>query len=216
MYKVTLCVPCFERPQRTIRAIECVLNQEFSGWEAYFAGDNCPDLQKLIDSGKAQEYIDLAKKGGNRLAIFNMPIHYGGWGYEQRYTIGKLSESEYTMFMDNDDVIKPNHFQSYYEAIIGTDYDLVYLNTWIDPIENANGVNGKLRDAKLEFGEIGHQEIIVKTSLFKSMPRETSEYGHDWDMIDKMIKSGAKCEKVIKEPTYLIKGLGELRETEID
>jgi hypothetical protein len=35
-------------------------------------------------------------------------------------------------------------------------------------------------------------------------------------MIDKMIKSGAKCEKVIKEPTYLIKGLGELREIEIN
>ena len=48
------------------------------------------------------------------------------------------------------------------------------------------------------------------------MPRQTSEYGHDWDMIDKMVKSGAKCGKVVKEPTYIIKGLGELRETEID
>ena len=216
MYKVTLAVPCFERPKRTIRAIECVLNQDMNGWEAYFAGDNCPFIQELVDSGKAMEYIKIAKDNGNRLAIFNMPHHYGYWGYQQRTTIVRLAESEYFMFMDNDDVIKPNHFRHYYDEISKTDNDFMYFNTWIDPIENANAPKGKLRDAKLEKGMVGHQELIIKTSVLKVMPPMSKVYEADWVLIDNMIKSGAKYQKGGGEPTHVIMSVGELRETEID
>lgn len=216
MYKITLVVPCFERPERTLRALDCVMEQDMDGWEAYFAGDKCPYLQEFIDSGKAQEYINSAKEKGNLLAIFNMPHHYGGWGYQQRNTILRLANSEYTLFMDNDDVIKPNHFSSYYNSIIETRSDLMYFDTWLEPIPNQFGTTGIKRIPQLEHGSIGHQEIIVKTSLLKKMPPQKSRYGHDWDLIENIINSGAKLEYKKQEPTYIIKGVGELREKNID
>jgi len=210
-YKISLAVPCFERPLRTMRAIEAVLNQDMNGWEAYFAGDNCPFIQELVDSGIANTLINKAKEKGNKLAIFNLPYHYGGWGYVARNTIFKLSYSEYTMFMDNDDVILPNHFSNYYSEISGTDYDLVYFNTFLAPIEPS----GKIRESQLEFGMIGHQEVIVKSSLLKTY-NQSDNWGHDWEMIKHLIDNGAKVKKSKNPPTYHIMSVGELRETEID
>jgi glycosyltransferase involved in cell wall biosynthesis len=216
MYKVALIVPCFERPQRTLRALDCVMSQDLKNWEAYFVGDNCPILQSFIDSGKSQEYIDKAKENGNKLAIFNLPIHYGYWGYQGRNTCIRLCSADYVMFMDNDDTILPNHMSSYYNAISETDNDFMYFNTMIDPIENAGGIRGKLRDTKLEEGMIGHQEIIVKSNLMKLLQPEKPVYNADWLLIKDMIDSGAKGEKFITQPTHLIMGVGELRENNID
>jgi glycosyltransferase involved in cell wall biosynthesis len=210
-YKISLAVPCFERPARTLRAIEAVMSQDMNGWEAYFAGDNCPFIQELVDSGVANTLIDKAKEKGNKLAIFNLPYHYGGWGYTARNTIFKLSYSEYTMFMDNDDVILPNHFSNYYSEIVGTDYDMVYFNTFLAPIEPS----GKIRESQLEFGMVGHQEVIIKSSLL-SRYAQSDKWGHDWEMIKHLLDNGAKVKKSQNNPTYHIMSVGELRETQID
>ena len=212
MYKISLAVPCFERPIRTMRAINCVLKQDMNGWEAYFVGDACPYIQQLVDDGTANQLIERAKENGNKLAIFNMPYHYGGWGYVARNTVFKLANSEYTMFLDNDDVILPNHFKNYYSEIAGTDYDLIYFNTWLDPIEPS----GKIRDAALEFGMIGHQEIIVKSELLKTY-HQSENWGHDWELIKSLIDKGKNIRKSqnLKTsyfPTYHIMSVGELRE----
>lgn len=212
MNKLTLIVPCFQRPQRTLRALECVMAQDMDGWDAYFVGDKCPDFQKLIDDGAFNKYIEDSKTKGNKLCAFNMPFHYGFWGYQIRNTVIKLATSQYIIFLDNDDMIKPSHFRNYYDAIKDTDYDFVYMNTFIEPIEP----NGKIRDAQLEKGKIGHHEIIVKTELLQKIPQQTKEYEHDWTMINNMVKSGAKyCKKEV-EPTYIVKGLGDLRADVID
>jgi glycosyltransferase involved in cell wall biosynthesis len=210
-YKISVVAPCYERPKRTMRAIECVMNQDMNGWEAYFAGDNCPHIQELVDSGMANQLIDKAKEKGNKLAIFNLPYHYGGWGHVCRNTIFRLCNSQYTIFLDNDDVILPNHFSNYYSEIAGTDNDIVYFNTWLAPIEP----NGKIRDSKLEFGLIGHQEVIIKSSLLRGY-HQSKNWGHDWEMIKHLIDNGARANKSTKSPTYHIMSVGQLRETQID
>lgn len=202
-------MPSFERPQRTQRAIECIINQNFEHFEAYVAGDNCAVIQEIINSGKAAEYIDIAKKKNIKLSIFNMPFHYGGYGYQARNTCVRLSYGKYVIFMDNDDIIEPNHVKNYYEAICDTENDMMFFNTWIEPLQ-------KIRDTKLERGMIGHSEIIVKKSLISSVKPETSEYEHDWEIIKSMIDTGAKIEKGNIEPSYKIMGVGILREKEID
>lgn len=216
MYKVALIVPCYERPQRTLRALDCVMAQDLENWEAYFVGDACPNIQNLIDSGKAHEYINAAKEKGNKLAIFNLPHHYGGWGYQGRNTCIHLCTADYVMFMDNDDVILPNHMSNYYNAIANTFNDFMYFNTLVEPIEHANGLRGLLRDSKLENGMIGHQEIIVKSRLLKLLPPETSEYNADWLLIKSMLDAGFVHDKHISQPTHMIMSVGELREQNID
>jgi hypothetical protein len=215
MYKVSLIVPSYLRPERTQRVIECILNQDFVGFEAYIVGDNCPFIQKLVDEGKQKEYAKIAESKGNKLAIFNMPIHYGGYGYQARNTCVKLAIGDYTMFMDNDDVIEPDHISNYYNAIAKTENDLMFFNSWLDPIE-IRGTRGKIRETKIEEGMIGHAEIIVRTSLLKSLKPQTPEYNHDWTYLMQILNAGAVYEKSHNKPTYKIMGVGELRETSID
>lgn len=211
-FKVSLIVPSYERPEATIRAIDCIMNQDFVGFEAYIAGDNCPFIKSLIDDGRADAYIQQAHKNGNKLSIFNMPHHYGGYGYQGRNTCIQLAYGDYTMFMDNDDVIKPDHITNYYNAISDTDNDLMYFNTILHPIE----VRGKkglfVRDSKPEEGHIGHAEVIVKTSVIKKIKPEEPNYNHDWAFLNQIFSGGYKFEKGNTHPTYVIMGLGELRE----
>lgn len=207
--KVSLILPSYLRPERTMRAIECIINQNFDDFEAYIVGDKCPVIQNLMDSGKAAEYINIAKNKNIKLSIFNLPIHYGGYGYQGRNTCIKLSYGKYIIFMDNDDVIEPDHVKTYYEAINDTDNDFMYFDTFIEPLQ-------QVREAKAVQGMIGHSELIVKSSFLKAMQPEKDIYEHDWYLIEQMINADAKFEKGFIKPTYKIMGVGELREKNID
>jgi glycosyltransferase involved in cell wall biosynthesis len=214
MSKVSLIMPSYGRPQRTERAIRCLINQD-TEYEAYVIGDKCPVIQELIDSKKAEAYMAEAKKKNIKLSIFNLPIHYGGYGYQARVTGIKLAYGDYIMFMDNDDVIENNHVSSYYNAIVDTKNELVYFDSWLDPIEG-RGTMGMLRSTKMEQGMIGHAEIIVSKQLLLSLHPETAEYGHDWGVINQIVEKGYQFEKSKNKPTYRVMGVGELREAGID
>jgi len=215
MYKVSLIVPSYLRPERTKRAIDCIINQDMQDFEVYVAGDACPFIQELLDTGKNLEYKNIAADKGIKLSIFNMPHHYGGYGYQARNTCVNIAYGDYVMFMDNDDIIEANHISNYYNAISKTNNDLMYFDSWIEPIED-RGTRGRLRETKMEEGLIGHAEIIVKSSVLKSLKPETSEYNHDWVYIKQIVDEGLKYEKSLNKPTYKIMGVGELRETLID
>lgn len=204
-------MPSYLRPARTIRAIDCILKQDFEGFEAFIIGDKCPVIQQLLDSGKAAEYAKIAENKGNKLTIINLPIHYGGFGYKARnHCVRNLATAEYVMFLDNDDVIKDNHISNYFSAISGTEYGLMYFDSIIHPIE-VRGEYGKwIRHTALEKGKVGHAEIIVKRNVAK-FAYQNAEYGHDWHYIrDCLIL--CKSEKSSNPPTYIVMGVGELRE----
>jgi len=207
-------MPSFERPQRTERAIHCIINQDME-FEAYVIGDKCPVIEALINAGKAAEYIAEAKKKNIKLSIFNLPIHYGGYGNQARITGIRLAYGKYVMFMDNDDIIDNDHVSNYYNAIVDTQNDLMYFDSWLEPIEG-RGTKGMLRSAKMEQGMIGHAEIIVKKQVLLSLQPETAEYGHDWGIIKQIIDKEFLCQKSKNKPTYRIMGVGELRENNID
>jgi hypothetical protein len=48
------------------------------------------------------------------------------------------------------------------------------------------------------------------------MPKHTTQYGHDWSLIENMIRNSKKNKKVISMPTYIVKGVGNSRFENID
>lgn len=213
--RLTLCCPCYLKPQRTIRAIESVLSQDTNGWEALFVGDSCPNFEENMENGVFQAFSKEAEKMGNEMNFVNMKEHKGGWGYAARNVTIDLARGKYIVFLDNDDVILKNHFSSYLSEIENTDYDLVYFDSYIEPIKSK-------RISELRFGMIGHSEIIVKTELLKNY-LQTPEYGHDWAMIEHLRRKDIKVKKSLNEPTYIVKEIGgghanreRLSEKEID
>ena len=69
--RLTLSVPCYLRPQRTIRAINCIANQTANNWEALVIGDGCPVMQDFLDSNYFNDIISDCEKKGNDLYISN-------------------------------------------------------------------------------------------------------------------------------------------------
>jgi len=193
------------RPQRTIRAINCVLNQDFANYHAMFLFDGCP----YYEGYKKEGLFDVDNDANINKIEFIQTKHYGGWGYYQRNLGINKSEGDYTIFYDNDDVILHNHFSNYYEGIANTDYDMVYFNSFIEP-------RNQIRNTQLDYGMIGHSEIIVKTKLLQSLPPQNDEYGHDYKMIQDIINTKPKVNKSNSAPTYIVKGLANERELNID
>jgi hypothetical protein len=128
---------------------------------------------------------------------------------EIRNRAKSLVNGEYICFVDNDDRIKHDHLSVYYNSIVNTDLDFAYFDTFINPLN-------QIRYSALEFGKIGHAELVISTEFFKRMPMQNEEYGHDWKLISDMIESGGKSRKITIRPTYIIMGVGELREKNID
>jgi glycosyltransferase involved in cell wall biosynthesis len=199
MPKVSIIMPCLDRPQSTKRAIHSILSQSETSWEAFIIGDNCSNIESLI---KNKEYIE---QDPNKFIIENLPKRYGGYGYHIRNEYIKRANGDYVVFLDNDDYFLENHLENYLSEIENTDMHFVYYNTWV--IHNGE------RYPRLEENHIGHSELIIRTDFLKTIPKVSSNYGHDWELIQNMINMGARSKKAnSRKLTYRVMGIGDIRE----
>jgi len=207
--RLTLSMPCFGRPQRTIRAINCIANQNINGWEALVIGDGCPVMQDFINSNYFLDVQNHCNEKGNSLIIQNNPANQGGHGFAITNRNIEEAEGKYFVFFANDDIILPNHFENYLSQIEGTDLDFVYFNSEVKPTNS-------LRVSRLEYGMIGHSELIVRTEFLQQMPMHNEHYGHDWALIQSMIQNGKHKKAEGCPPTYHVMSLSDRREQGID
>jgi glycosyltransferase involved in cell wall biosynthesis len=207
--RLSVSMPCYGRPQRTIRAINCIANQSINGWEALVIGDGCPVMQDFIDSDYFKDIIEMCSYNGNDLIIENNLINQGGHGFAITNHNIEVAQGEYFTFFANDDIILPNHFENYLSQIENTDLDFVYFNSEVKPTNS-------LRVSRLEYGMIGHSELIVRTEFIRQMPTHNEHYGHDWALIQSMMLNG-KHKKAENSPaTYYVMSLSDNREQGID
>lgn len=207
--RLTLSMPCYGRPQRTIRAIESIANQTVNGWEAFVVGDGCPVMQDFINSEYFVGLIDQCSYNGNDLMICNNPINQGGHGFAITNNNIQIAQGKYFAFFANDDILLPNHFENYLGQIEGTDLDFVYFDSFVVP-------RNSIRVAQLQYGHIGHSELIVKTDFLKQMPKHNAEYGHDFELIKAMMQNGKNAKAFGCPPTYHVMSLPDNTEKGID
>lgn len=187
--KLTVVLPCFGKPERTKRMIECFKAQTLSGWEAFIIGDGCPDFAKMIKEVWYNDFIKAMSQKGNKIHTVAFERNFGGYGYQAiNYAISRAC-GEFFIFTGNDDVITSTHFQDYLAGINSTDSDFAYFNTWVHPLK-------MMRMSQLMHGSIGHSELIIRTAFLKRMPPHDDQYGHDWRLIENMQHSSAKHHKI--------------------
>jgi len=198
--RLTLSMPCFGRPERTKRSIDCILSQDINGWEAFIMGDCCPDFQKLIDSGYLESIKLEQEKRGNIINYFNAEENGGGCGYKLTNHAIQNATGKYLIFYANDDIILPNHMSNYLEIEKNPDLDFMYFNTWVDPYNS-------IRQPFLAEGMVGHSEMIFRTELIKTITPHNSRYGHDWGFIREVNEKGKGDKSNNENYTYLVMAL---------
>lgn len=207
--RLTLSMASFGRPQRTIRAINSIANQTANDWEALVIGDGCPVMKDYLDSGYFNDIRIECANRGNDLYIDNNPINQGGNGFAIINNNIKIAQGKYFVFFANDDIILPHHFENYLSQIENTDLDFVYFNSEVKPTNS-------LRVSQLQYGMIGHSELIVRTEFLKQMPTHNEHYGHDWALIQSMMLNGKHKKAENCPATYHVMSLSDRREQGID
>jgi glycosyltransferase involved in cell wall biosynthesis len=202
-------MPCYGRLKGTIRAIECIANQTAYNWEALVTGDGCPVMQNFLDSNYFADIVSDCNAKGNDLIITNNKENKGGHGYAITNENISLARGKYFVFFANDDIILPNHFENYLSAIENTDLDFAYFDSYVAP-RQAN------RLAQLQYGMIGHSELIIRTDFLREMPMHDAEYSHDWALIQSMMLNGKHKKAENCPATYHVMSLSDRREQGID
>ena len=194
--RVSASVPCFGRPERTKRLINCLDSQTINGIEIFLIGDGCPHFEKLVNSEEHQSWIQSMNSRGNRVVSFNLEKNYGGYGYHIFNYSAMNATSKYMTYIGNDDTVDVDHFEFYLSEIEGTDLDMVYYNSFIKPY-------GCHREAYLQPGSIGHSEVIISTDVIRRFPLHTDVYNNDWTFLKNLIESDPplKIEKA-KNPRW--------------
>lgn len=198
---ITAIMPCYKRPERTLRMVWQIALQTLYNCEVFIVGDGCPVFNNMMSNVSFQEAINSMHRRHYFVHYENKPKNEGGYGYSIINECIQKSCGEYLLFLGNDDCIRPDHFEVRGNKIHGTDMDFMYFDTYIDPIQ-------QVRNAQLEYGKIGHSELIVRSDFAKKMPPHDSEYGHDWRWIQAMMgatKKYAKAEKA--KVTYSVMSL---------
>lgn len=212
-YRVSVSMSCCGRPQRTIRAVKSILNQSMDNYEILIFIDLLKDLNYWDELSKDLEMVMLTQC--NPLCPRNIQVGMflgdtGEYGYKAKNLHKQKASGKYFVFLDNDDVVLPNHLENYLSQIEGTDLDFAYYDTFVEPTNS-------IRSADLKHGCIGHSELIIRTDFLRQMPDYNGEYGHDWELVQNMVKAGAKYKRAVTDQrTYIIKSVEGNREQGID
>lgn len=215
---ITICLPVYQRPERTKRVLDNLKHQTISGFELIVVGDGCPHFQQLVKSPWWYTWKAGFEEKGNFLHFYNFKENMGAYGaYCIHYAV-RHAQGRYFAFANNDDVLLPQHAAFYYESIKDSHADFVYNDTRVECGENVLN-----RRPQLSYGKIGHSEVVIKTSFLKPIMADkdffnlyTQGYGHDWTLVQQMMKTGVYMRGKTKFATYIIKSTPVCRETGID
>jgi len=208
-FRASIIMPIWKAPIRTKRAIMSVVNQDTNGWQLLCLGDGCENFAELLHTKWFKELQAKAYLNGNEIVGLNT-MHHGGYGYHQRDLAKTMATGKWCIFVDNDDVVKPNHVSARLEFVESTkdEYDFVYFNTWLEPIN-------WFRDTTILQGKIGNSEVMYRTSFLKQLMPLSDIYGHDFLQIQEAVHKGARYRKIVGEPTYIVKSLPDRKEDTI-
>lgn len=186
-------MPCWGRPQRTRRMIECILSQTRNDYEIFVVGDGCPHFQAMIDSGEAKSFQNRAIERGGVLHIWNEKEHIGGYGQHIIDLAIDRAQGKFFLFLANDDIIDADHFAHYLSDIEHSPFDMACYKTRI--------LEKFTRYPQLKACHIGHSEIIIRADFLKRMPKVPASGIHDWSLIEQIMLHNGKIKMSLSERT---------------
>lgn len=142
--KVTMVIPVYNSEKFIVRCLDSVLNQTYKDVDILVINDGSKDdSQKIIDEyAKKYKNIKAIKQENKGVAI-------------TRNEAIKMTDTEYIMFMDNDDYLDKDYIETLLKSAEDGKYDIVVCG-YRRPNEN-----GKiLREVKLNDDELAKYNVL--------------------------------------------------------
>jgi glycosyltransferase involved in cell wall biosynthesis len=173
------------RPQKFIRAIDSLLNQTFTDWEAIIVADGCATTrdiyQKYYSHHSNIQLISIEKQRT--------------WSAVVRNTGILAAQGEFITYLDTDDKLGPEHL-----AIIDAQLNGVHSWVWYDDYIMQHDYIHKPNPCELKYGKCGTSNITHRRDI--PVMWSDGTYRHDWVFIQKLMQHGNYSK--INSPQYYI------------
>lgn len=158
------------RAEKFIRALDSLVNQTFTDYEAIVISDGCARTIQLFEDHYAQyDFFKLVK-------LTKQPL----WSGEVRNAGIRIATGELITYLDTDDKLGVRHLEKLNAAM--QNYDWIYY----DAVMVMSDYRTRPDIARLQHGFIGTCNITHRREL-NAMWLDSS-YNHDWQFINTLLK----------------------------
>lgn len=150
--KFSIIVPTYKRTEILNRALNSIKNQTYKDYEVIVCSDGYSREDEMcVDNFKddrfTYRYINKSDQKN--------------WGHMQRNEMIKFCKGDYTIWLDDDNIIYPDYLE-YANNIIDRDYGMLIFKI------NHNYVGLIPKDIGVVLGEIDTLNVMIKTDIAKS------------------------------------------------
>jgi len=169
-YKLTVCLTHHDRPIELTAAIKSLEDQTFSEFTVIVVDDGSVTDEALY----FLEVIEPRLKA-NGWRLIRQPNKYVG---AARNLAAKCAETKYLVFMDDDNLAKPNELEIMYRAAVSSNADVLtcFADVFDDQLQVRNSIplrrllfGGGVLGSGLWVNMLGDANCIVKTSVFNAL-----------------------------------------------
>lgn len=210
--RVVVGITHFERPRKVIGAIMSVLRQTYDNIEIVVVDDGSSSEETVVELNHIEKLV--SRVGGRLIRREN------GYLGAARNTIAGDSQSDYLVFLDDDDLLLPSAIEKMVSVATKTDADIVNcLNYYMDESDRPKyelcpetfegkvsyvPLGGPLSVAHLS-NQLGAATALIKRSFFEKVGgyTEIKRVGfEDYEFYLRALQKGGKlC--ILPEPLYL-------------
>lgn len=183
--KIDIILPTYNRANKIKIAIDSIINQTYPNWVLHIVNDGGEDISSIIEDYKDKRIKYYSRKHTGKPGAVNYVL--------------KNSKNPYIAYMDDDDIVFPNHLELLLTAAIENNKEFVYSDTYLTEIKEKTGeqLSQKIEnnlDVNYEMlrfqNYINHKQILHTRKLYKKV----GEYDErlsiliDWDYIKRLAK----------------------------
>lgn len=197
MKKVSIIVPVYNVEKYIAKCLDSLVNQTLSDIEVIVVNDGSPDNSQTIIDDYVAKYPDIIK---------SYTKENGGQGSARNYGLKKAT-GEYIGYVDSDDYVRKDMFETLYNKATQEKLDIVICGNYV-VYENLTKKKIELNNYVLEdkhdnafFGKLGVCNKIYKKSLVQKLAFRSKKWYEDLDFTVKALSSAKKVDYV-DEPLY--------------
>lgn len=200
---ITVGITHFERPQKLIDAYLSILRQTYNNFEIIVVDDGSSSQETLA----ALKYIeDVVVRTGGRLIR-----RENGYLGAARNTILREARGEFVVFLDDDDIARPQMLETLVRSVTVSQADVVTcLNVYMPETKRPNVLGGDDLGGRVSYFPLGgplslatEQNVfgsatsLIRRSLLEQIGgyTELKRVGYeDYELYIRLVQSGAKIE----------------------